>query len=133
MVLGAGYVSSPLVEYLNRDQNLRIVVCSQYKDEADNLANKYPSVEPVFLDVLERPESLGEVIEEADVVVSLLPYSLHHIVAKSCIQSKKHLVTASYLNDKVKALHEEYVGPFIFHTNHQVYCFCQIVYYDKSV
>lgn len=107
VVLGAGYVSSPLVEYLHRDQDLRIIVGSQYKDEADALAQKYPGVEPVLLDVVERPEGLDEIVETADVVVSLLPYSLHHIVAKSCIQSKKHLVTASYLNDKVKALHEE--------------------------
>ena len=106
-MLGAGYVSAPLVEYLHRDNNLRIIVGSQYKDEADALANKYPGVEPVFVNVLENPESLDEVIEEANVVVSLLPYTLHHIVAKSCIQAKKHLVTASYLNEKVKALHEE--------------------------
>ncbi|XP_008202921.1 alpha-aminoadipic semialdehyde synthase, mitochondrial isoform X2 [Nasonia vitripennis] len=107
VVLGAGYVSSPLVEYLHRDEDLRIIVGSQYKDEADALAQKYPGVEPVLLDVVERPEGLDEIVDTADIVVSLLPYSLHHIVAKSCIQSKKHLVTASYLNDKVKALHEE--------------------------
>ena len=106
-MLGAGYVSAPLVEYLHRDENLRIIVGSQYKDEADVLANRYPGVEPVFVDVSERPESLEEVINGADAVVSLLPYSLHHIVAKSCIQLKTHLVTASYLNDEVKALHEE--------------------------
>lgn len=107
VVLGAGYVSAPLVEYLHRDDNLRIIVGSQFKDEADALANKYPGVEPMFVNVEEKPESLGDVIEAADVVVSLLPYSLHHIVAKSCIEAKKHLVTASYLNDKVKSLHEE--------------------------
>lgn len=107
VVLGAGYVSSPLVEYLHRDENLHIIVGSQYKEEADNLANKYPGVEPVYLDVVERPDSMKDLIEEADVVVSLLPYGLHHVVAKSCIEAKKHLVTASYLNEKVKALHEE--------------------------
>ncbi|XP_023313473.1 alpha-aminoadipic semialdehyde synthase, mitochondrial, partial [Trichogramma pretiosum] len=50
LVLGAGYVSAPLVEYLHRDENLRIIVGSQLKDEADALANRYSGVEPVFID-----------------------------------------------------------------------------------
>ncbi|XP_014213003.1 alpha-aminoadipic semialdehyde synthase, mitochondrial [Copidosoma floridanum] len=107
VVLGAGYVSAPLVEYLHRDENLRIIVGSQYKEEADALANRYPGLEPVFIDAQANPEAMDELVEVADVVVSLLPYSLHHVVATSCIRAKKHLVTASYLNDRVKALHDE--------------------------
>jgi alpha-aminoadipic semialdehyde synthase len=96
-----------MVDYLHRDQNLHIIIGSQFKDEADALASKYSDVEPLYLNVLEHPDSLKEAMERAEVVVSLLPYSLHHVVAKSCIQMKKHLVTASYLNDEVKSLHEE--------------------------
>ncbi|XP_018369650.1 PREDICTED: alpha-aminoadipic semialdehyde synthase, mitochondrial [Trachymyrmex cornetzi] len=107
VVLGAGYVSAPLVEYLHRDKNIRLVVASQLKDEADALANRFPGVEPVFLNVLDRPDTLHDVIKSANVVVSLLPYSLHHVIAKACIETKNHLVTASYMNNDVKALHEE--------------------------
>jgi len=107
VVFGAGYVSAPLVEYLHRDKNIRLVVASQLKDEADALANRFPGVEPVFLNVLDRPDTLHDVIKSANVVVSLLPYSLHHVIAKACIETKNHLVTASYMNDDVKALHEE--------------------------
>lgn len=107
VVLGAGYVSAPLVEYLHRDKNIKLVVASQLKDEADALANRFPGVEPVFLNVLDRPDTLHDVIKSANVVASLLPYSLHHVVAKACIETKTHLVTASYMNDDVKALHEE--------------------------
>ncbi|XP_043271750.1 alpha-aminoadipic semialdehyde synthase, mitochondrial isoform X2 [Venturia canescens] len=107
VVLGAGYVSAPLVEYLNRDKNIAIAVCSHLKDEADALANEYPAVEPVFLNVIERPDTLKEIVSSADVVVSLLPYALHHVVAKTCIETKTHLVTASYMNDDIKSLHAE--------------------------
>jgi len=107
VVFGAGYVSAPLVEYLHRDKNIRLVVASQLKDEADALANRFPGVEPVFLNVLDRPDTLHDVIKSANGVVSLLPYSLHHVIAKVCIETKNHLVTASYMNDDVKALHEE--------------------------
>ncbi|XP_018397271.1 PREDICTED: alpha-aminoadipic semialdehyde synthase, mitochondrial [Cyphomyrmex costatus] len=107
VVLGAGYVSAPLVEYLHRDENVRLIVASQLKDEADALANRFPGVEPVFLNVLDRSDTLHDVIKSANVVVSLLPYSLHHVIAKACIETKNHLVTASYMNNEVKALHEE--------------------------
>ncbi|XP_058796549.1 alpha-aminoadipic semialdehyde synthase, mitochondrial isoform X2 [Phymastichus coffea] len=110
LVLGAGYVSAPLVEYLHRDPGLRIAVGSQLKDEADALAARYPGVEALLVDVAERPESLAEALEAADVVVSLLPYSLHHLVARRCIDARKHLVTASYLGERVRALHDEAVA-----------------------
>ncbi|KMQ95024.1 alpha-aminoadipic semialdehyde mitochondrial [Lasius niger] len=83
------------------------MVASQLKDEADALANRFSGVEPVFLNVLNRPDTLHDVLKSASVVVSLLPYSLHHVIAKACIETKTHLVTASYMNDDVKALHEE--------------------------
>lgn len=107
MVLGAGHVSAPLVAYLHRDSNIHLIVASQLKEEADVLANKFPGVEPVLLNVLERPDTLNEIVKSADVVVSLLPYSLHHVIANACIHGKTHLVTASYLNEDVKALHEQ--------------------------
>lgn len=101
-------MSAPLVEYLNRDRNVKVIVCSHLKDEADALANRYPGVESIFLNVLERPDTLKEVLGPANVAVSLLPYGLHHVVAKTCIETCTHLVTASYLNDDIKALHNEY-------------------------
>ncbi|XP_054016004.1 alpha-aminoadipic semialdehyde synthase, mitochondrial [Hylaeus anthracinus] len=110
VVLGAGYVSAPLVEYLHRASNIRLIVASQLKEEADMLASKFPGVEAIFLNVLERPDTLKDTIDSADVVVSLLPYNLHHVVAKACISTKTHLVTASYLNEDVKALHDEAVA-----------------------
>ena len=110
VVLGAGYVSAPLVEYLHRASNIRLIVASQLKEEADVLANKFPGVESVFLNVLERPDTLNDIVSSADVVVSLLPYSLHHVIGKACIAAKTHLVTASYTNENVKALHDEAVA-----------------------
>ncbi|XP_057330620.1 alpha-aminoadipic semialdehyde synthase, mitochondrial [Microplitis mediator] len=107
VVLGAGYVSAPLVEYLHRDGNTRIVVCSHLKEESDALANKYPGVESIFLNVIDRPDTLKEIISSANAAVSLLPYGLHHVIAKTCIETKTHLVTASYLNDNIKSLHQE--------------------------
>ncbi|GLH05076.1 Alpha-aminoadipic semialdehyde synthase, mitochondrial [Gryllus bimaculatus] len=109
VVLGAGYVCAPVVEYLNNEKNIQLTVASALKDEADAIASHYPAVEPVLLDVLERKDTLQEVVSSADVVISLLPYNLHHIVAECCINTGVHMVTASYCTAQMKDLHERAV------------------------
>jgi alpha-aminoadipic semialdehyde synthase len=79
------------------------------RDEADTLARRFPRTEPVLLNVQERPDLLQELIGKADVVVSLLPYALHPLVAEQCIASKTNMVTASYLSPAMKELHQRAV------------------------
>ncbi|XP_013114257.2 alpha-aminoadipic semialdehyde synthase, mitochondrial [Stomoxys calcitrans] len=107
LVLGAGMVSAPLVEWLHREKDVSITVCSQIKDEADRLASQYAGVNGIYLNVTEGTDHLQELCGKADVVVSLLPYSLHGMVARSCVDEKTHMVTASYVNDEISALHDE--------------------------
>lgn len=106
-------VSAPVVEYLYRDPNVHINVCSHLKEESDRLANRYLGVKSTYLDVNENPDSLQKLCADSDVVISLLPYSLHGLVAKNCIEAKTHLVTASYVTDQVRELHERYKGQFM--------------------
>ncbi|XP_066977946.1 alpha-aminoadipic semialdehyde synthase, mitochondrial [Macrobrachium rosenbergii] len=106
LVLGAGYVSAPLVEYLARDPNTGILLASGLQDEADAIAQKHSNVDSVLLDVVERPDLLGDLVKQADVVVSLLPYALHPEITKECIKQKTNMVTASYLSPGMKELHD---------------------------
>ncbi|XP_058449645.1 alpha-aminoadipic semialdehyde synthase, mitochondrial isoform X2 [Malaya genurostris] len=106
LVLGAGFVSAPLVEYLHRESNVSIKVGSQIKEEADRLANRYQGIESVYINVEDESANLQHLCEESDIVVSLLPYSLHGLIAKHCVAGKTHLVTASYLNDEIQNLDE---------------------------
>lgn len=106
LVLGAGMVSAPLVEYLSRDGDINMKICSQVKEEADRLAHRFKNVESIYMNVLENQEHLAKLVEEADCVVSLLPYGLHGLVARYCVEGKTHLVTASYESDEVRSLHD---------------------------
>lgn len=63
-------------------------------------------MDSVLLDVVERPDLLGDLVKQADVVVSLLPYALHPEIAKECIKQKTNMVTASYLSPGMKELHD---------------------------
>lgn len=79
------------------------------KDLADNLAKTYQGVESVYLNVAEAQDtSLHQLIEKADVVVSILPANLHPQIAKSCIALKRHMVTASYMSNEVSKMYHSY-------------------------
>jgi len=104
LVLGAGRVSAPLVEYLTRDPTVKITTVSSVYDEVELLASTYPNVEPVVLDVVQSTDRLNKLVGEHDLVISLLPYTLHTPIAEMCIDNKKNMLTASYVSPDMKKL-----------------------------
>ncbi|XP_075525767.1 lysine ketoglutarate reductase/saccharopine dehydrogenase isoform X4 [Dermacentor variabilis] len=105
LVLGAGYVSAPLVEYLTRDDSVHVVIGTAFQKEGEALAIKSPNTESVVVDVTKTPDAIQNLIKDADLVVSLLPYPLHPTIAQYCIAHKTNMVTASYLTPEMKELH----------------------------
>ena len=106
LVLGAGYVSAPVVEYLTRDSGLGVTIAASIKAEADAVAEAHSRTEPVLLDIQESPEHLKDLVKSHDVVVSLLPWTLHPKIAEVAIATGTNMVTASYLSDGIKAQHQ---------------------------
>ncbi|MCA9617453.1 MAG: saccharopine dehydrogenase NADP-binding domain-containing protein, partial [Myxococcales bacterium] len=45
-----------------------------------------------------------QLVEDADLVVSMLPASLHPPVAEACVHYRKHFVSASYVSPELRAL-----------------------------
>lgn len=106
LILGAGYVSEPVIEYLTRDPTISVTLVSSIKSEADKLANKYPQTTPVVLDVTKNADELKNLVQDHQCVISLLPYAYHPMVARMCIKHKVNMVTASYLSPEMSALNE---------------------------
>jgi alpha-aminoadipic semialdehyde synthase len=52
---------------------------------------------------------LQDLVGTGDLVVSLLPSTLHYLVAETCIKAGVHLVTASYCTDELKEMHDRYL------------------------
>ena len=48
-----------------------------------------------------------KLIQRAHVVISMMPPHLHFLVAKDCVEYRKHLLTASYLDTQIKSLKDE--------------------------
>jgi len=105
LVLGAGLVAKPLVRYL-LDNNLNVMVASRTVSKAEDLIDGHPNGEALKFDIQNDLSKLDELVEKADLAISLLPYIYHVQVAESCIKLKKHMVTTSYVSDKMQALDE---------------------------
>uniref|UniRef100_A0A673AW17 Uncharacterized protein n=1 Tax=Sphaeramia orbicularis TaxID=375764 RepID=A0A673AW17_9TELE len=104
LLLGSGYVSGPVVEYLTRDETTQVTVASVLLKQAEELAAKYPNTIPVVLDAGSQEGHLDTLIKDHDLVISMLPYSFHPLIAKHCIRRKVNMVTASYLSPAMKEL-----------------------------
>ncbi|CAG2186034.1 AASS [Mytilus edulis] len=109
LILGSGYVSSTVIEYLNRNKDFIVTVASKFKAELDNLSKQYPQNEMLLLDVSRKNEEFEHLIQEHDIVISLLPGPLHPEVAKLCIKHKRNMVTASYVSPEMQHLHQDAV------------------------
>lgn len=106
LVLGAGMVSRPLVRYLLDLSGVTVTMASRTVEKAEAIIDNHSDGNAVTLDV-QNDEKLESLVKNADVIVSLLPYTYHVKVAKLCIDHKKHLVTTSYVSEEMQALDED--------------------------
>jgi len=106
-VLGAGMVARPCVELLSRDASRHVYVASNMKEEAERLCRSIGRInlEPVVVDASD--EMLEKLVEDSDVVISLLPQTMHVDVAKLCLKHSVPLATASYVSPEMQELEEE--------------------------
>uniref|UniRef100_A0A673GTT2 Alpha-aminoadipic semialdehyde synthase, mitochondrial-like n=1 Tax=Sinocyclocheilus rhinocerous TaxID=307959 RepID=A0A673GTT2_9TELE len=104
LLLGAGYVSGPVIEYLTRDAGTQVTVASNLLNQAEDMAAKYANTIAVMLDITCQESHLESLIKDHDIVISVLPYAFHPQVAKHCIKMKVNMVTASYLSPAMKEL-----------------------------
>lgn len=103
LILGAGLVAGPMVRYLMDQPDFRVTVASRTVSKAEALVGDHPKGKALALDV-QDDAALDAVVREADLVVSLLPYTYHLKVAERCLKYRKHLVTTSYVKPEMRAL-----------------------------
>ena len=105
LVLGAGMVSKPMIDYFFKKTDFHVIMASRTVSKAEKIINKNPNGKAIALDV-KNEEQLEQLIKDADLTVSLLPYIFHVKVAKICIKHQKPMVTTSYVSDEMKKLDE---------------------------
>jgi len=102
LILGAGLVVKPIVQYLLQ-KDYYVTVADRFKSKADALVSGFQNGKSVFFDVADE-NLLDSLVAEHDLTVSLLPYIYHVTVAHHCIKHRKNMVTTSYVKPEMKAL-----------------------------
>ncbi len=103
LVLGAGLVAAPLVAYLCRRSDNKVVIANNVLADAEALSTPHPNASAEFFDVTDAA-ALTKCAAEYDVVLSMVPPPFHPLVAQACIAAKTHMVSASYQSPEMLAL-----------------------------
>tara|TARA_R110001632_G_scaffold47000_1_gene119149 strand:+ start:2534 stop:3904 length:1371 start_codon:yes stop_codon:yes gene_type:complete len=106
LVIGAGKSCSYLTDYLQKKsatEKLHITIADISLENAKSSVGNHPNSKALQFDVFNEKQRKEE-IQKANIVVSMLPARFHIEVAKDCIEFGKHMVTASYISEEMKAL-----------------------------
>ncbi len=104
LLFGAGMVARPHVSYL-LDNGFHVTIASRTLSKAEKLINGHKNGIAKQFDITKASnDDLDVLVKDCDLAVSLLPYTYHVQVAKSCIKNNKHMVTTSYVSPEMKAL-----------------------------
>ena len=109
LLFGAGKSSSALINYLvsnGPENDWALIVADASLAAAQSKLKKSTrdtAVELNIEDALKR----RQLVAQADIVISLLPPAFHYLVAEDCIEYKKNLLTASYIDEKLEKLEQK--------------------------
>jgi len=109
LLFGAGKSATVLIDYLKNlatSNKYEITVADGNPETVQSKVGAHAFVKAKHANV-ENEAERQSLINAADVVISLLPPTLHYLVALDCLQFGKHLLTASYVDEKIKALQNE--------------------------
>jgi len=109
LLFGAGKSATALIDFLLENaekEGWQLIVVDANIEMARSKIGHSTRGLAVSFDINHDEERI-KYINEADIVISLLPPTLHYIVAQDCVQLSKNLLTASYVDDHIKRLEPE--------------------------
>lgn len=106
LVIGAGKSTAYLLDYFLEkavSEQLHLTIADLHPETISESITNHSACLTVKLDIFDE-KARRNLIRDCDIVVSMLPANLHIKVAEDCIAFKKHLVTASYISNELRAL-----------------------------
>ena len=119
LVIGGGKSSPVLIDYLLKnavENDWEIVVGDVSLEVATARVEVSERGTALQLDINDET-GRKNAISSSDIVISMLPASLHYLVANDCIEFSKNLLTASYVSEGVERLHDEAVAKNLLFLN----------------
>lgn len=118
LVIGAGMTSGPCVEFLMQDPKNDVTLVDANQKSLDHIISNFGKGAPslgednsglrcVKTNAGTMDNFMRSIIKDNDVIVSLLPATMHAPVAQVAIEYGKNMVTASYVSDDMLKLDEQ--------------------------
>jgi saccharopine dehydrogenase (NAD+, L-glutamate forming) len=98
-IFGSGRSTSALIRYLEEhagEYNWKLTIAD--RSDPDIPDNEVTT--RVKMDVFDE-QALHQAIQEADLVISMLPAMFHPVVARACLKYGRHMLTASYVSQEM--------------------------------
>lgn len=109
LILGAGKSTAFLIDYLAETcgrKGRKLIVADLNVEGTRSRLQGRPGTKAEHLD-LEDERKRKELVSAADVVISMLPASMHPVVARDCLELGKHFFSASYESETLRELRPE--------------------------
>ena len=109
LLFGAGKSATCLIDYLLKEVKKNVwhlMVCDADLKLAELKIGNAENAKAISINV-EDEESRKKLVASVDIVISMLPPTLHFLIAKDCVEFSKNLLTASYVDEKIKSLEKE--------------------------
>jgi len=109
LLFGAGKSATVLIEYLkdiSTAHQWQMVVADSDLETVQAKVGQHDLVQAVQADITNEAER-KKLIQNAEMVISMMPPHLHYLIALDCLAFEKHLLTASYVDEKIKELAED--------------------------
>ncbi len=109
LIIGAGKSATVLIQYLQQkavENDWYILLADGDEAIAKNKWNNAPNGTALGIDI-ENNLDRQNLVQKADIVVSMMPAQLHFLVAKDCLHFGKPLFTASYVDDNMRSIASE--------------------------
>jgi saccharopine dehydrogenase-like NADP-dependent oxidoreductase len=109
LLFGAGRSASTLIKYIldnSITEDWKLIVVDESQDLAQQKTGNHERGVAIGLDIHDETQRRF-LISGARLVISMLPATLHYLVAKDCVHLKRNLLTASYVSDEIASLNDE--------------------------
>jgi len=109
LIIGAGKSATVLIQYLQQkavENDWYILLADGDEAIAKNKWNNAPNGTALGIDI-ENNLDRQNLVQKADIVVSMMPAQLHFLMAKDCLHFGKPLFTASYVDDNMRSIASE--------------------------
>ncbi len=105
-ILGAGLVTKPLADYLLDRCHYEVVMATRTPAKAERIIAGRGGGKALAW-TSDQHDALDKIAQEVDLIVSMIPPTMHIPVAQACLRHKKPLVTTSYISPEMQGLDEE--------------------------